>query len=300
MKTVHSFNIVPAIPEELKCLEELAYNLYTIWDYEIIDLFRRLDVDLWEKTYHNPVKLLGEIKQEQLELRAKDDTFIAYMKRIYQKYQDKMSEKTWFEKRYSADKEVSNACIAYFSAEFGLTECMPLYSGGLGVLAGDHLKSASELGIPFGWCWFMLSKRIFSSSIVNNDGWQQETYPVNDFHNLPLKEVKDDDGELIKISIDLHGREVKAKIWKAQVGRIPLFLLDTNIPENSKKDQDLTDYLYGGDLETRIQQEILLGVGGLRALKAMGINPTINHINEGHSAFLSLEKVRSYMKNSAA
>ncbi|MEW5821599.1 MAG: alpha-glucan family phosphorylase [Cyanobacteriota bacterium] len=298
MKTIHSYNIVPAIPEELKCLEEMAHNLYTMWDHEVIDLFRRLDVDLWEKTYHNPVLMLGKIKQEKLEIAAKDETFIAYMKRVYEKYKAHMSETTWFQKHYGNDKEVSSACIAYFSAEFGLTECLPIYSGGLGVLAGDHLKSASELGLPLvgvGLCY----QRGYFQQYLNKDGWQQETYPVNDFHNLPLVLCKNGNGEPITISVELPGRDLKAQIWKALVGRVPLYLLDTNIPENSKKDQDLTDYLYGGDKETRIQQEILLGIGGLRALKALGINPTINHINEGHSAFLSLEKIRTYMKENS-
>lgn len=295
MKTIHSFNIVPKVPEELKCLEELAHNLYTMWDHEIIDLFRRLDVDLWEKTYHNPVLMLGTIKQEQLETMARDETFIAYMKRVYEKFNNHLSENTWFQRHYGNDKEVSTSCIAYFSAEYGLTECMPIYSGGLGVLAGDHLKAATELGLPLvgvGLCY----QRGYFQQYLNRDGWQQETYPVNDFHNLPLQLCKDETGRAIQIEVELAGRIVKAQIWKASVGRVPLFLLDTNIPENSKKDQDLTDYLYGGDLETRIQQEILLGIGGLRALKTLGINPTINHINEGHSAFLSLEKVRTYIK----
>lgn len=295
MKTIHSFNIVPSLPQELKKLEELAYNIYTFWDHQIIDLFRRLDVDLWEKTYHNPVLMLGTIKQEKLESTARDEAYLAFLNRVYEKYQSHMSEKTWFEKHYASDKEVSTSVIAYFSAEFGLTECMPLYSGGLGVLAGDHLKSASELGLPMvavGLCY----QRGYFQQYLNNDGWQQETYPVNDFHNLPLAVMKDDNGNPIIIEVDMPGRVVKARIWRTQVGRIPLYLLDTNIPENSSKDQDLTDYLYGGDLETRIQQEILLGIGGTRALKALGINPTINHINEGHSAFLLLEKIRVYMK----
>ena len=298
MKTVHSFNVVPSIPEELKCIDELAHNLYTSWDHEVIDLFRRLDVDLWEKTYHNPVLMLGSIKQEQLDAIAKDETFIAYMKRVYEKFKTHMSEKTWFEKHYTSDEEVSKSCIAYFSAEYGLTECMPIYSGGLGVLAGDHLKAASELGLPLvgvGLCY----QRGYFQQYLNKDGWQQETYPVNDFHNLPLVLCKDENGEPIKIEIDLPGRKTKAQIWRSDVGRIKLYLLDTNIVDNSKKDRDLTDYLYGGDLETRIQQEILLGIGGLRALKKLGYNPTINHINEGHSAFLSLEKIRTYMKENS-
>lgn len=295
MKTIHSFNVTPSLPEQLKCLEEIAYNLYSTWDYEVIDVFRRLDVDLWEETYHSPVKMLGQIKQEKLEMIAKDESFIAYMERVYEKYKNHMSQNTWFQRHYGDDKEVSTACIAYFSAEFGLTEALPLYSGGLGVLAGDHLKSASEIGLPLVGVGLAYQKGYFQQ-YLNMDGWQQETYPVNDFYNLPMTMCKREDGSPILISVELPGRNVKARIWRVQVGRVPLYLLDTNIAENSKKDQDLTDYLYGGDTETRIQQEILLGIGGLRALKALGINPTIFHINEGHSAFLSLEKIRVYMK----
>lgn len=295
MKTIHSFNVVPALPEQLKPLEELAHNLYYTWDLEVVDLFRRLDTDAWEKCYHNPVLMLGTVKQEKLEEAAKDDSFIAFLEFVYDKYQKHMSENTWFQKSYGNSEELANASIAYFSAEFGLNESLPIYSGGLGVLAGDHLKSASELGLPLvavGLCY----QKGYFQQYLNLEGWQQETYPINDFHNLPLVLCKRDSGEPIKIDIDLPGRKVFAQIWRAQVGRVPLYLLDTNIPDNSKKDQDITDYLYGGDLETRIQQEVLLGVGGMKALRELGINPTITHINEGHSAFLGLEKIRRYMK----
>lgn len=298
MKTIHSYNVVPALPEELKNLAELAYNLYGTWDHQVIDIFRRLDADLWEKTYHNPVLMLGTIKQERLLQMSKDESFIAFMDRVYDKFKGHLSQNTWFQKHYGNDKEVSTACVAYFSAEFGLTESLPIYSGGLGVLAGDHLKAASELGLPLvgvGLCY----QRGYFQQYLNMDGWQQETYPVNDFYNLPLTLEKDNNGNPITISVDLPGRSVKAIIWRAQVGRIPLYLLDTNIDENNKRDQDLTDYLYGGDLETRVQQEILLGMGGFKALKALGINPTILHINEGHSAFLSLEKIKTYMKENS-
>lgn len=295
MKTIHPYNVVPSLPKELKVLEELAYNLYHTWDLQIIDAFRRLDADLWESTYHNPVLMLGTIKQERLEMMAKDESFIAFLERVYERFKLNMTETTWFQRHYGEDKEVSTASVAYFSAEFGLAEALPIYSGGLGVLAGDHLKAASEVGLPLvgvGLCY----QRGYFQQYLNPDGWQQETYPVNDFHNQPLKLCKDDNGNRILTEVDISGRKVRAQIWRAQVGRVPLYLLDTNIPENSPRDQDLTDYLYGGDLETRIQQEILLGIGGLRALRALGINPTIFHINEGHSAFLSLEKIRIYMK----
>lgn len=295
MKTIHSYNVVPSIPEQLSKLTEIAYNLYSTWDYRSIDLFRRLDSDLWEETYHNPVLMLGIIKQERLEQVANDESFIAYMERTHEIFKSHMKSTTWFQKNYGQNKDLSESCIAYFSAEFGLTDCMPIYSGGLGVLAGDHLKAASEVGLNLVGVGLAYQRGYFQQ-YLNMDGWQQETYPVNDFHNLPLKLCKDNAGKPILIKVDLPGRAVNAQIWKAEIGRIPLYLLDTNIPENSKRDQDLTDYLYGGDLETRIQQEILLGMGGYKALKILGYNPSICHINEGHSAFLSLEKIKTYIR----
>jgi len=272
-------------------VRELAYNLRWTWDHDTINLFRRLDKDLWESTGHNPVLLLGSISQERLNEAATDEGFVVQLDRICMKYHEYMrTENTWYEKHQKGKKGV----IAYFSAEFGLSEALPIYSGGLGVLAGDHVKAASELGLPLVGMGIVYQEGYFRQ-YLNADGWQQERYPMNDFYNLPILPVKEKDGSPVIISIDFPGRKVFSRIWKAQVGRVPLYLLDTNIPENNKQDQAITDALYHGDSDLRIKQEMLLGIGGMRALQALGIEPAVCHMNEGHSAFLGLERIRMLM-----
>ena len=247
-----------------------------------------MDPNLWESTNHNPVKMLGMIDQSKLDYLAHNSSFLNHLDRAYARYQSYMNEETWFQKNYS---ELKDLTIAYFSAEFGITECLPIYSGGLGILAGDHLKSASDLGIPLVGVGLLYQQGYFRQ-YLNFDGWQQELYPENDFYNLPIQLIKDKKNKPILCSVNFQNTPVYFQIWKAQVGRVALYLLDTNIPINEKKYQDICDQLYGGDRETRIQQEIILGIGGIRALKAIGINPTVCHMNEGHSAFLGLERIR--------
>ncbi len=292
MEPICTFTITPTLPHKLRRLRELAYNLRWGWDHETIDLFRRLDRDLWEETNHNPAQMLGNIKQEWLEASAKDDGFLAHLERVCQSFDRYMSRRTWFPTTYPSSQELR---IAYFSAEFGLTECLPIYSGGLGILAGDHLKSASDLGIPLVGVGLLYQQGYFHQ-YLNVDGWQQETYPENDFYTLPIQLERREDGRPVTIQVNHPGRQVMAQVWRVQVGRVPLFLLDTNIPQNSPQDRDITDQLYGGDLEMRIRQEIVLGVGGLRALDALGMRPTVCHMNEGHSAFLGLERIRILMQ----
>jgi starch phosphorylase len=293
MQPICTFTIVPSLPTKLERLRDLAYNLWWCWNLEAIDLFRRLDRQLWEESGHNPVLMLGTIKQERLEEAAEDDGFLAHLERVYQQFDRYMkSQNTWYNKTYGAPGE---PCIAYFSAEFGLTECMPIYAGGMAVLAGDHLKSASDLGLPLAGVGLLYQEGYFHQ-YLNADGWQRERYPKNDFYNMPVQLERREDGTPVTIQVDYPGRRVTAQVWRAQVGRVPLFLLDTNIPANSRQDQDITDELYGGDLEMRIQQEIMLGIGGIRALKALGVRPTICHMNEGHSAFLALERIRILME----
>jgi starch phosphorylase len=222
---------------------------------------------------------------------AEDDGFLAHLIRVSEKLDNYLKETTWYQKTYGKDQKIR---IAYFSAEFGLTECLQIYSGGLGVLAGDFLKSASELGLPLVGVGLLYQEGYFHQ-YLNTDGWQGELYPKNDFYNLPVDLQKNADGTPIKIVIDFPGRKVSAQIWKVQVGRISLYLLDTNIQENNEADRSITDELYGGDDEKRIQQEIVLGIGGVRALKAMGIHPIVFHMNEGHSAFLALERIYCVM-----
>jgi glycogen phosphorylase len=290
----HTFNVIPSLPPRLTPLRELVYNLWWTWNLDAVDLIRRLDRDLWEDSGHNPVFLLGTIPQERLEEAANDEGFQAHMMRIYQALNRYMgSSDTWF-KRTLATK-FADLRIAYFSAEFGLTECLPMYSGGLGILAGDHLKSSSDLGIPLVGVG-LLYQQGYARQYLNADGWQQELYPVNDFYTMPIQLERGSDGNAISVQVDYPGRVVTAQVWRAQVGRVPLYLLDTNLDANRPEDRAITGQLYGGDLDTRIRQEIMLGIGGMRALAALGIEPTVCHMNEGHSAFLALERIRRVMR----
>ncbi len=291
MPKVHSFHVIPSFPARIECLTQLVYNLRWSWHHETLNLFRRLDRDLWESTGHNPVLMLGLIPQDRLEEAARDEAFLAHLDRVYRNFIEYMNTPGWFARKFP---EYHGITIAYFSAEFGITECLPIYAGGLGLLAGDHLKSTSDLGLPLVGVGLLYQQGYFRQ-YLNVDGWQQEIYPQNDFYNLPIRPVYDSEEQFLLVNVDFPGRKIYAKVWRADVGRVPLFLLDTNIPENAPTDRDITDALYGGDREMRIQQEIILGIGGIRALAAMGIYPTVCHMNEGHSAFLSLERARQYM-----
>lgn len=285
---IGNFSVIPSLPDKLEPLREIAYNLHWSWNTDAQELFWRLDRELWESTNHNPVMMLGKISQEKLYEMADDDGFVSHMNRVFLQLNIYLEDTTWYEKKYGKS---TSPFIAYFSAEFGLTECLQIYSGGLGVLAGDHLKSASDLGIPLvgiGLCY----KEGYFQQYLTVDGWQQEQYQITDFLNFPMTLVQNDTGVPLKISLQFPNRQVYFQIWKIQVGRVPLFLLDTNVPENTEPDKRITRALYGGDKETRIQQEIILGVGGIRALHAMNIRPLVCHMNEGHSAFLALERIR--------
>ncbi len=295
IRPIYTYTVAPSLPKELEALHELAYNLLWVWDHDLMELFIRLDPDLWEKTNHNPAQLLGMISQDRLNSAARDDAFLTQLDRAYESYKKYLdASSSWFRKTYT---QVGDNQIAYFSAEFGLTECLQNYSGGLGVLSGDHLKSASDLGLPLIGVGLLYQQGYFRQ-YLNADGWQQERFPENDFYTLPLRRELDKSGKPITISVNLPGRAVHAQIWHVNVGRITLYLLDTNIPSNSADDQDITDQLYGGDREMRIKQEILLGIGGFRAVKALGLRPSVFHMNEGHSAFLSLERCRELMTTS--
>ncbi|MGJ3238411.1 MAG: alpha-glucan family phosphorylase [Anaerolineae bacterium] len=295
VKPVATVNVVPKLPKALARLEELAYNMRFAWDHETIALFRRLDPDMWEQTYHNPVKMLGMVDQERLKAVQADPAFMANYERVLNEYDSYMNPtNTWFDEQYGDVQE--KPTIAYFSMEFGITECFQNYSGGLGILSGDHLKSASDLNIPLVGVGLLYQEGYFQQ-YLNADGWQQEMYPINDFFNLPLRLERDTNGEPLKISVDLPGRQLWAQIWHVQVGRVALYLLDSNIPDNElEEDRSLTDRLYGGDRRTRIRQEILMGIGGIRALDLLGLRPDICHMNEGHSVFLSLERTKQLMQ----
>ena len=293
IKFLGSYNVVPSLPENLEKLRELAYNIHWSWNPDARELFRRLDRELWDDTNHNPVMILGRISQERLEEISHDDGFKAHLQRVHNKLNEYLTEKTWFQKKYNFDDSFN---IIYFSAEFGLTECLQTYSGGLGVLAGDHLKASSDLGIPLTGIG-LLYKEGYFQQYLNADGWQHERYEINDFDNLPMKLVMNEKNEPLMLSVRFTDRDVFFQIWKIQVGRISLFLLDTNVQKNNEVDRKIIETLYGGNVETRIQQEIILGIGGIRTMYALGIKPAICHMNEGHSAFLSLERIRYAIQN---
>lgn len=289
---IHQFHVAPALPDRLHPLMEIAFNLRWSWDHDTIELFRRIDKKLWEEVDHNPVRLLGEVEQGRLEELAGDEGFHVHLNRVLGELHQHLNREAWCSQMGA---ECDGCTVAYFSAEFGITECLPIYSGGLGMLAGDHLKSASELGVPLVGVGLLYQKGYFQQYLTT-DGWQHERYPLNDFPTMPVSIVHRKDGSPLRILVEMADRQVAAQVWRAQVGRIPLYLLDTNIEPNDLVDQDISDELYGGDKEMRIRQELLLGVGGLRALAAMGISPTVCHMNEGHSAFLGLERIRAIME----
>ena len=293
--TIRTFQVFPDIPAPLEPLLELANNLWWVWNPEAVELFRRLDRKLWHDVYHNPVKLLGVIDQSRLAHAADDDGYLAHMNRVYADFQRHRKEKGWFLETHT---ERAKMQVAYFSAEFGLHESLPIYSGGLGILAGDHLKSASEMGIPL-TAVGLLYRNGYFQQYLSADGWQQEAYPELDFYNLPIEPMRYTDGSPVHVRVDLPENAVFCKVWRASIGRIPLYLLDTNLQENAPADRDITARLYGTGSELRIKQELVLGIGGVRALAALNITPNVFHMNEGHSAFLALERVRTLLENSS-
>ena len=288
MPKVRSFTVLPALPDSLKNLDVIARNMFWSWNPEAVDLFKRIDSDLWAACGHNPVRLISSVSQARLEELAENKGFLCELQRVTEKLKSYLEESTWFEKVCS---KYTKPIIAYFSAEFGLHECLPVYAGGLGILAGDHLKSASDLGVPIVGIGLLYQKGYFRQ-YLNVDGWQQELYTENDFYAMPIELVRKDSGRPLTISLEYPGRCVVAQIWCVSVGRVKLYLLDTNIPANSSTDRLITISLYSGDREMRIRQEIMLGIGGLKALAAMDITPAVCHMNEGHAAFMALERIR--------
>ncbi|HUV08771.1 MAG TPA: alpha-glucan family phosphorylase [Spirochaetia bacterium] len=281
--------VTPKIPERLKPLEEIARNLWISWNFEAIRLFIMLDFDAWLASNQNPIKMLGLVSQERLEVMAADDSFLAAIDTVYSKFLKYINGPKWF-------KGIDGEKIAYFSMEYGLDVNLPVYSGGLGMLSGDHLKTSSDLGLPLVGVGLFYRQGYFTQ-YLNPDGFQQELYPENDWYNLPVKICKVDGGKPAIIKVEIGKSKVAAQIWEVSVGRNSLYLLDTNLEANKPEDRIITDTLYGGDREMRIRQEILLGIGGIRALKCLGIIPAVTHMNEGHSAFLGLEKIRVLVKD---
>ena len=288
IQPIREFLVRPALPDSLSRLSELAYNIVWAWEPIVRALFRRLDPSLWRSCGYNPVLMLGQVSQSSLQRAAADPRYLSLYRMACEAFDSRVRK---------APAAADGKLIAYFSAEYGLTECLPVYSGGLGILSGDHLKSASDQDFPLIGLGLLYQQGYFRQ-MLNPDGWQQERYPTNDFYTLPLVPVQDSAGQDLKVSVKLPTGNVFIQVWKLEVGRISLFLLDTNIPDNVlPQDRDITDSLYGGDIDTRIRQEIVLGIGGMRALKAMGFSPTVFHMNEGHSAFLALEQIRLVMRD---
>lgn len=282
-----------SLPRRINRLSELAYNLWWIWNPDAQALFAQIDRALWERVYHNPVVFLRQVERSHLNAVTFDRYFLDFYDRVFRNFDHYMqSQNTWFKRTYP---NLTDRTIAYLSFEFGLHESLPVYAGGLGILSGDHLKEASDLGLPLVAIGFLYTQGYFSQKITE-DGWQEARNIFLKFDELPLIPLTDEAGSPVTTSIDLPGRKVVAHLWQAKVGRISLFLLDTNVDENSPADRQLTARLYSSDLELRISQEILLGIGGVRALRALGYQPSAWHMNEGHSAFLVLERIRELVQ----
>jgi len=290
---IKQFLVLPNLPERINKLRELAMNLWFSWNWDIVKLFIRIDSEMWEKSYQNPIEMLAYLPQEKLEEVAQDEAFLATLDRAYNDFQDYLKAKRWYDNDYADYKD---AKVGYFSCEYGIDTGLPIYSGGLGILSGDHLKSSSDLGIPL-VAIGLLYRYGYFRQFLSSDGWQQERYEENDWYHMPVVLEKDDDGNPIKFTINYADTPVHVQIWRVMVGITPLYLLDTNIPENPSKYREITSVLYSGDKDTRLRQEILLGIGGVKALQALGIDPQVYHINEGHSMFLLLERIRNFMRN---
>lgn len=281
-----------SLPRRLNRLADFAFNLWWIWNPEAFRLFALIDKALWEQVYHNPLIFLRKVERARLNAVTNERYFLEVYDRVMHNFDHYMKgTKTWYKDTYP---KAAENLIAYFSFEFGLHESIPVYAGGLGVLSGDHLKEASDLGLQLAGVGFLYTQGYFSQKITD-DGWQEARNNPLKLEDLPVMPIKYQDGSHVTVSVDLTGRTVYAQLWKVQVGRIPLILLDTNVEENSANDRLLTARLYSNDVDLRISQELILGIGGVRALRALEMNPTAWHMNEGHSAFLTIERVRELM-----
>jgi len=288
------FSKAAPLPNRLHRLHELALDLSWSWDDRARQLFRQLDYQSWRATAHNPVQMLQRITPERLAAAAADPALLkAYDEAIFALDEARTLAHPWWRERSSMLGD--DGCIAYFSAEFALHQSLPIYAGGLGVLAGDHCKEAADLGLPFVGIGFMYPQGYFRQRMTN-DGWQEERYEKISWTEAPIEAALTPDGRPCITAVPLGDRTVLAAVWRVRLGRVRLLLLDTDLTENAPWDRDLSARLYGGDRETRIQQEIILGIGGVRALRAMGINPTVYHLNEGHAAFVALQRIREIVE----
>ena len=293
MYVFNKITVTPQLPERIKDLSKIANNLWWSWNSEFLRLFKQIDIDLWERVEKNPVKFLKLVSQEKLNGILQDNSFLKQYDEMLENFNNYMNSKnTWFSKKYPNNK---NDLIAYFSAEYGLDEIVQIYSGGLGILSGDHLKSASDLGIPLVAVGLLYKNGYFHQKI-NAYGEQETEYRNLDISSLPIKELKDDKNENIIIDVKLPKGTLYLKVWKINVGRVNLYLMDSDIDKNDEEYRTITSTLYGGNQETRIQQEIVLGMAGTKLLKVLGLNPTVYHMNEGHSSFLILELINEIMQ----
>ena len=295
MKALRSFAVRAALPDRLGALTSIAVNLRWTWDARTVELFRWIDSDAWERSGHDAVKMLGLVSRERYEQLAEDGPFQGFLAGVEEALHEYLEEPRWYQARKSA---ADPNAIAYFSPEFGVGEALPIYSGGLGVLAGDHLKAASDLGVPVIGVGLLYRQGYFRQQL-NADGWQQENYPSLDPHGMPLALLEADDGAPLKIEVDLAGARCAAQLWVAQVGRVPLLLLDCDVEENDEEERAVSDRLYAGGSEHRLRQEIVLGIGGVRALQAAGFGAQVFHSNEGHAGFLGLERIRQIVSSGA-
>ncbi|ULL18426.1 alpha-glucan family phosphorylase [Paenibacillus sp. H1-7] len=281
------------LPLEIERLPELAYNLWFSWNDDALDLFARIDRERWDQILHNPVRLLLETDPAVWESMSRDEDFIQHYQRVMKHWDAYNNEATWFQKTYPDHLQHT---IAYFSAEFGFHESLPMYSGGLGILAGDHCKSASDLGIPLVGIGLLYKKGYFNQKI-NAEGWQHAEAMSYDFSRLPILQVVTDQGDPLIVDVPMADRTVKLNLWQVLIGRNKLYLLDADHEANSPWDRELTAQLYGGNQDIRIAQEILLGVGGVRALRALELPTAVYHINEGHAAFQGIERIREQLES---
>lgn len=293
MYVFNKITVTPQLPERIKGLSTMANNLWWSWNSEFLRLFKEIDIDLWEKVEKNPIKFLRLVSQDKLNEILQNNEFLKKYDELLENHVNYMASKnTWFSKKYPNNK---NDLIAYFSAEYGLDEIMQIYSGGLGILSGDHLKSASDLGVPLVAVGLLYKNGYFHQKI-NAYGEQETEYRNIDVSGIPITEVKNAKKENILVDVNMPKGTLYLKIWQVNVGRVKLYLLDSDIDENIEEYRDITSTLYGGNQETRIQQEIVLGMAGVKALETLGLNPTIYHMNEGHSSFLILELINQIMK----
>jgi len=292
--TRFTLEVRPVIPQRLKRLEELANDLLYSWDSQVRSLFQRLDVELWNSCGHNPKVFLRRVSQQHLALAEKDRVYIQDYNRVLSVYDTYLEDKIKPEIDQLLDPD--RDLVAYFCAEFGFHESFPIYSGGLGILAGDHCKAASDLSIPFVAVGLLYRQGYFHQTIDGYGNQVAHSFQT-DSADLPIVPATDANGKEIRIEVKMPGSKVELKVWKAKAGHITLYLLDSDLPENDRSVRSITHQLYGGDIDTRIQQEIVLGIGGVRALRAVGLAPTVWHINEGHAAFQILERCREHVQN---